>query len=62
MFRHMILPLVLRVPRTLAYVNVCRGRALFVLPVYLFKFIFKLLMFNSFFYLPVTVRKGFFAF
>lgn len=33
-FRHMILPLKLRVPRILAYVNVCKVRALFVLPVY----------------------------
>lgn len=33
-FRHMILPLELRVPRILAYVNVCKVRALFVLPVY----------------------------
>ena len=34
MFRHMILPVELRVPRILAYVNVCRVRALFVLLVY----------------------------
>lgn len=34
MFRHTILPLQLRVPGILAYSNVCKVRALFVLPVY----------------------------